>query len=176
MKKPPKDREPTDDKYAYELIHPYAFPLYLPTKDNLPPKAACTFPSICVQLEYGTDDGTNREMNINLGFGAWSPGIYPDDWVIPGEAPEDTEVFSKSMEGWRELWNFIDVTAAAIEEAIYIGRDETERVEIVRDGMEFGPYSEEDSIPSFYPHWFGYFKFKVRSTILRNRQEIAQFL
>lgn len=177
LKKPATDKEPTDINYDYQLVHPYAFPLYLPTKDNLPPNAECTFPSICVQLEYGTDTSNNREMNISLGFGAWTPGIHPKDWIIPEDGEDyDTETFKKSMEGWRDLWNFADRTITAIEQTTYIGQDESEKVEVMKDGMEFGPYKEEDSIPSFYPHWFGYFKFRVRSTLLRNNQDIINFL
>lgn len=174
LKMPSKDLKATNGKYEYELVHPYAFPLYLPTKDKLPPKVEAVFPSICVQLSYGTDNRHNREMNISLGFGAWNPGIHPQDWIIPeGREAEGTDTFSNEAEGWRDLWNFVDITVTALEQTMYLGKD----VEIIQDeGFEFGPYKDQDSIPSFYPMWFAYCNFKVRSMILRNNQDIQEFL
>ena len=173
LKKPPKDTNATNARYEYELIHPYAFPLYLPAKDKLPPGAECTFPSIAVQLDYGTDETSNREMNINLGFGSWNPGIHPDDWIIPeGATEERADTFTNSAEGWRDLWNFVDKTVTAIEQTTYMGDD----VEVLKDEMEFGPYKDQDSIVSFYPMWYAYFKFKVRSTLLRNNQNYQNLL
>ncbi|MBQ7564601.1 MAG: hypothetical protein IJT16_11505 [Lachnospiraceae bacterium] len=174
LKKPPRDKEKTNEKYAYELIHPYAFPLYLPVKDMLPPDATAPVPSICVQMEYGSDDYNNRELNIALGFGSWNAGAHPKDWLIPeGTDTEYKDKLSHMTEGWRDLWNFVDVAVTAIESSMYMGPD----VEIVKnEPLEFGPYKEQDSIPILYPYWFAYCRFKVRSMILRNNQDLAEFL
>lgn len=174
LKKPPKDGTPTNAKYEYELVHPYAFPLYLPTKDKLPPAVETKLPSICVQLEYGNDTTDNREMSISLGFGAWNPGIHPDDWIIPdGTEAENADVLSNEAEGWRDLWNFVDYTVTAIEQSTYLG----ENVEVVRsENIEFGPYKEQDSIVSYYPFWFAYTTFKVRSSLFRNNQSFINLL
>jgi len=173
MKKPPRDREPGDENYNYELIHPYAFPLYLPTKDKLPPNVEATFPSICVQLQYGTDSQSNREINISLGFSGWNPGIHPSDWITPeGSENPYSEVLSNEAEGWRDLWNFVDKTVTAIEQTCYLG----ENVEVMTDNIEFGPYKEQEAIPNYYPFWFAYCEFKVRSTILRNNQDIVNLI
>ena len=175
LKKPPPDREAHNAKYQYELVNPYAFPLYLPSKDKLPPKVETTLPSICVQLEYGTDERNNREININLGFSAWNPGVHPDDWRVPegAEDPEEIDTLSNETEGWRDLWNFVDYTITQIEQTGYLGKD----VEIMKnEPLEFGPYKDQDSIPSYYPHWFAYCSFKVRSMILRNDQELLNLL
>lgn len=174
LKKPPKDGSATNAKYEYELVHPYAFPMYLPTKDKLPPKVETKFPSIYVQLEYGNDTTDNREISITLGFGAWNPGIHPDDWIIPeGTEAEDADVLSNEVEGWRDLWNFVDYTVTAIEQSTYLG----ENIEVVRnETIEFGPYKEQDSIVSYYPFWFAYMTFKVRSNLLRNNQSFINLL
>ena len=174
LKKPPKDGTPTNAKYEYELVHPYAFPLYLPTKDKLPPAVETKLPSICVQLEYGNDTTDNREMSISLGFGAWNPGIHPDDWIIPdGTEAENADVLSNEAEGWRDLWNVVDYTVTAIEQSTYLG----ENVEVVRsENIEFGPYKEQDSIVSYYPFWFAYTTFKVRSSLFRNNQSFINLL
>ena len=173
LKRPPEDGKATNKKYEYELAHPYAFPLYLPSKDKLPPTVKTTFPAICVQLEYGNDLEHNREMNINLSFGSWNPGIHPNDWLYPyGDKPEEGD-FTNEVEGWRDLWNFIDYTVTAIESTGYLGED----VEIVKnEPLEFGPYKEQDEIVSYYPWWFGYCRFKVRSMILRNDPEVESLL
>ena len=174
LKKPPKDGSATNAKYEYELVHPHAFPLYLPTKDKLPPAVETKLPSICVQLEYGNDTTDNREMSISLGFGAWNPGIHPDDWIIPdGTEAENADVLSNEVEGWRDLWNFVDYTVTAIEQSTYLG----ENVEVVRsENIEFGPYKEQDSIVSYYPFWFAYTTFKVRSSLFRNNQSFINLL
>lgn len=174
LKKPPKDGSATNAKYEYELVHPHAFPLYLPTKDKLPPAVETKLPSICVQLEYGNDTTDNREMSISLGFGAWNPGIHPDDWIIPdGTEAENADVLSNEAEGWRDLWNFVDYTVTAIEQSTYLG----ENVEVVRsENIEFGPYKEQDSIVSYYPFWFAYTTFKVRSSLFRNNQSFINLL
>lgn len=175
LKKPPTDKnKATNEKYEYELIHPYAFPLYTPTKDKLPPNVEAEIPSICVQLEYGTDSTDNRSMSINLGFSAWNPGIHPDDWIIPeGKDTEYKDVLSNAAEGWRDIYNAVDIVVTALEQSVYLGDD----VEIDRtQDIEFGPYKEQDSIVSYYPHWFAYVTFKVRSSLRRNNQLIDQFL
>lgn len=174
LKKPPGDREATNKKYEYELIHPYAFPLYVPTKDKLPPNVQTIIPSICVQLEYGSDTRNNREMNISLGFSAWNPGIHPDDWILPeGTETIFREALSNAAEGWRDTYNFVDYTITQLEQTTYLGDD----VEIMlNEPIEFGPYKDQDSIVSYYPHWFAYVNFKVRSSLLRNNQSILNLL
>lgn len=174
LKKPPKEGTPTNVKYDYELVHPYAFPLYIPPKDKLPPKVRTAFPSICVQLNYGSDTTDNREMNISLGFGAWNPGIHPDDWLIPESTDIDfSEFLSDAASGWRDLYNFVDYTVANLEQTTYLGDD----VEIVRnEPIEFGPYKEQEEVVSLYPYWFAYINFKVRSSLRRNNQKILNLL
>ena len=176
MKLPPKDGKATNGKYEYELVHPHAFPLYLPTRDKLPPRVKSVFPSICVQMEYGNDQPESRTINISLGFGGWNPGIHAEDWCIPKDyepAPGETDSFLSETEGWRDLWNFVDLTAAKIESATYLGPD----VEVMHyEGMDFGPYKEEDSIVSYYPYWFAYLNFKVCVPLRRNNVTINQYL
>ena len=175
MKLPPEDGKADNKKYEYRLVNPCAFPLYLPPKDKLPPAAAATFPSVCVQLEFGTDTPNNRELNLTLSFGGWNPGVHTDDWLIPegSEEPPDKDTLSRLSEGWRELWNFVDYTITAIESTGFLGDD----VEVMaHEPIEFGCYKDQDSIPSYYPFWFAYRKFKVRSIILRNDQELLNLL
>ena len=175
LKKPPSDkRQATNEKYEYELVNPYAFPLYVPTKDKLPPDVKVEVPSISVQLDYGSDTTDNRSMSINLGFASWNPGIHPDDWLIPEGTDSDyKEALSNAAEGWRDIYNAVDIVVTALGQSVYLGKD----VEIDRtSSIEFGPYKEQDSIPSFYPYWFAYVTFKVRSSLRRNNQLIDQYL
>lgn len=174
LKKPPKDKNAdpsksaTNDKYEYELIHPIAVPLYLTTQDKMPPGIP-VYPSICVQLDEGMDDTEHREMSVILSFGAWNPGNHKEDWI----GGKGTESFTAAADGWRDLWNFIDLTATKLQSTTYLG----ENVEIKQhDGMKFGPYKQEDSIPSYYPMWYGYLNFSIRTPLRRYNKELEDLL
>lgn len=170
LKRPPRDGERTGDGYAYERVHPYAFPLYLPTQDKLPPDASGSFPSICVMLDEGRDGAMNREISLTLGFGAWSPGVHPEDWLFPGGGEGERPSYRNAAEGWREIWNFVDQTVTAIESATYMGD-----LEVV-EGVDFAPYKAQEAVADNWPFWFAFCRFKVRSMILRNNKELLPYL
>lgn len=44
-----------DEGYSVKLVHPAAFPLYVPAKDRLPPKVPAPVPAVCVQMAETTD-------------------------------------------------------------------------------------------------------------------------
>jgi len=177
MRLPSEDGKATNKNYNYTMVHPHAFPLYLPTRDKLPPKVKANVPSVTVQLEYGNDDPQNREVSITLNFSGWAPGTYEDDWIIPEDyEPAEGEIpqFRPDYEGWRELWNFVDKTAAAVQSTVFMG----DNVEVMQwAGMEFGPYREEDTtVLDYHPFWYAYLKFKVRCSLRRLNEEVNQYL
>lgn len=177
MRLPSEDGKANDKRYEYTMVHPHAFPLYLPTRDKLPPKVRINVPSVVVQLEYGNDDPENREVSITLNFSGWAPGTYQDDWIIPLDyESEEGEItgFRADYEGWRELWNFVDKTAAAVQSTTYMGQN----VEVMQwEGMEFGPFREEsNTVLDYYPFWYAYLKFKVRCSLRRLNEEVNQYL
>ena len=175
FKTPPAEGTPINDKWNYEEVHPHAFPFFIPTKDKLPPNVVTNMPSVCVQLVDGSDNPAKgeRDMTINLGISTWNPGVHSKDIYYPkGTEPSEPEKYRSGYDGWMDAWNFVDAVVRKLESMTGI------------DGMclspgmpvKFSPYKEQDTIPDFYPHWFAYVQFTVRSDFIRNNQDVEQFL
>lgn len=167
--------KPITDGYEYEEVNPQAFPLMVPARDKLPPNVTVNMPSVCVQILDGSDDvvAGKRDININLGIATWNPGVHSKDIYYPkGMVPEEAEKYRSGYDGWMDVWNFIDATLRKLESVTKI-----DDLYIVPDvPIRFGPYKEQDTIPDYYPHWFGYITFTVRSDFIRNNKEIEEFL
>ncbi len=166
---------PMDDGYQYQEVSPYAFVMFLPTKDKIPPPKRPNMPSVCVQLVSGSDDllKGNREMTVNLACSCWNPGIHVQDIYFPkGSRPETPPHFEPSYTGWMDAWNLVDGILMKLGEINSIDG----YVQIVKDTpVTFGCYKEQDNIPDFYPYWFAWVQFKVRSAFYRNN-EIEKYL
>lgn len=175
FKKPPSEGTPINGNWNYEEVHPHAFPLFVPAKDKLPPNVATNMPSVCVQLIDGSDDVVERtrDLTINLGISTWNPGVHSKDiYYPPGTKPEEPEAYRSGYDGWMDAWNFVDAVVRKLEsttgiEGLSVALDEP---------IKFGPYKEQDTIPDFYPHWFAYVQFTVRSSFARNNPEIEELL
>lgn len=166
---------PMDDGYAYEEVHPYAFVMYLPTKDKIPPPKRPNMPSMCVQLVDGADSlvKNSREMTVNIACSCWNPGIHAKDIYYPnGKRPETAPHYENSYTGWMDVWNMVDGILERLESVNSI-----DCMQIAKDTpITFGPYKEQDNIPDFYPFWFAWVQFKIRESFIRNNKEIEQFL
>lgn len=176
----PNDKK-MDASYPYELVHPAALSLFVPSKDRLPPKVTAPIPSICVQIVKGADEplDSSREIKLRLCFAAWDPGYHGRDIFRPkGDGDklvymqQTAEEFTKNGEGWRDIWNFVDTALRVIENAEHLGSLRIKK----KDGIEFGPYTEEDAVPDFYPYWFAWIEFSVEENFTRNRKEINEYL
>lgn len=175
FKKEPEGKKPIDDNYEYEEVNPHAFPLFVPAKDKLPPNVTVNMPSICVQLMDGSDDTTDklRDLNINLGVSCWNPGVHSKDIYYPeGTRPKEPDKFRTGYEGWMDVWNFVDAIIKEIEsmtsiDGLYLAPDVSVR---------FGAYKEQETIVDFYPHWFAWIQFTLRSDFNRNNQDIERYL
>jgi len=177
FKCPPDDQEPDDDDYEYKLVHPVAFPLFIPPVDLLPEGKDINAPSICVTLMQGSDNCVqkDRRLDISLSFCVWNPGEYVEDWLNP----DGKERNGKSAEGWRDLWNFIDYTAQKIQSATYIGGLEVMR----QNDWQYGPYRQASMDTRYaqeqisdYPLWFGFYRFQLRCALLPNNPDIEKML
>lgn len=178
------DDDATDASYPYKLVNPAAFSLFVPTKDRMPPKVAAPIPSVCVQLINGEDDmiASARSFKIRLCFSAWDPGYHgPDIFTSKGDGSgayiqqynkEASAYFEKNGEGWRDAWNFVDTALRLIENAEYMG----ELRVIKEEGITFGPVSEQDAVPDFYPYWFAWAEFSVEEYITRNPKNYNHLL
>ena len=182
LKVPPDDTEPNDKDYDHTLAHPVAFTMYVPTQDKLPPPIKSVYPSVCVRFIDGSDDLAvkNGSIGIQLCFSAWNPGIHGTDMLIPTEegkyrrwtGPEASDYFQRYGEGWRDVWNFVDIALRAVESTNAI---KGHRIDISTP-VKFGPLTEQEDIPSFYPFWYAWVSFQLQYPLMRNNQEIQKFL
>lgn len=161
--KRPDDDNPIDN-YKYELVAPSVFVHYLPSKNF--PNTAPSIPSICVQLENGSDDLINRngELNIRLGFSTWNPGLY--------RKREDKLHLDMNVEGWRDAWNFVDLVLEKIENSEYIGG-----LRLVKENtVNFAPISKQTNIPQFFPYWYAEIKFTLERSVVRTKESYRHLL
>lgn len=158
LKRASSDREPSDDKYKYELVTPVAFSNFVPTKEKLPPDVKTDIPSVCVRIVDG-EDSSMRELQIELGFSTWNTGRHGEDIIYPDNTQSEKQPFQRNGEGWRDLWNFIEIALREIEKNAVI-----DGIEIVKNNpIKYGPYKQQETIPDLYPFWFGYISFTVRT-------------
>ncbi len=179
MLKVPPDSEhaATDEGYEYERVHPAAFTMYVPTKEKLPPPVS-PFPSLCVRLIEGEDNlaGNSGSVNVQFCFSTWSTGTHSQDEVFPrGDGTYrrgEQGAFSRNGDGWRDAWNFVDAALREVESVTNIEGYALDRLKPIK----FGPLTEQESIPDFYPFWFAWMSFSLTYPITRNIREIENFL
>ena len=169
LKVPPKGTEPNDNDYRHELANPATFTMYVPTEDKLPKDIPSAFPSLCVRFMQSEDDlGSMRgTVGIQLLLSVWNPGTHGADYHT-----SSTQQFERNGEGWRDVWNFTDVALQAIESVTHIAGYEIDRSVPVK----FGPLTEQEAIPDFYPFWFSWITFQLTYPLLRNIENTQQFL
>ena len=178
LKVPPENTAPDDSGYAYNLAPPAAFAMYVPTSDKLPPGSHPPFPSLCVRFVTGQDvpaDGRGS-IEVQFCFSAWDPGTHGEDKLSPNGdgtySKGDGGTFERNGDGWRDAWNFVDIALRAVESVTNIGGYTIDRAKPVK----FGPLTEQEAIPDFYPMWFAWLSFTVNYPLRRNIQELQNFL
>ena len=163
------------------LVTPATFAVYTPTSDKLPPRVQSPFPSLCVRILSGEDDlaSGSGTAEVQFCFSAWDPGLHDKDYFWPvkdqpgvwhqGNGSED---FTRGGEGWRDAWNFVDVALRALESVIQIDGYMIDRSQHIK----YGPLTEQESIPDFYPFWFAWVSFKINYPLVRNVEDFQKFL
>ena len=74
--------------------------------------------------------------------------------------------------GWRDAWNFVDTALRLIENAEYLGD-----LRVIKEkGITFGPVTEQDAVPDFYPYWFAWAEFSIEETLTRNPKSYQHLL
>ena len=185
LKVPPdSETDATDQGYEYQLVNPAAFSMYVPTKEKLPPDIPSPFPSVCVRFMEGADDLGRYEGNIGiqLCFSAWDPGTHSKDILIPNPdnglefrqwTGEEAEAyFKRNGDGWRDVWNMVDIALRELESVTNIGGLVIDRSTAVK----FGPLTEQEAIADFYPFWFAWLSFSVQYPVTRNIRDVEEFL
>ena len=167
------DEQNADGGYNYELVTPSAFVIFTPTKDRLPPNVRAPIPSVCVRLsegEHKPNDGTNT-MRLMLHFCTWNPGIHAKDNFVPVEEGAGMKGYNqvveaeykRSVDGWQDVYNFIDVALRAIESAEYIAGMRV----VAEDGIKYG--MNDYSLDDFYPFWPAWISFTVQAGNVRTK-------
>lgn len=176
-----------DADYDVEMVHPAAFPLYVPGKDRLPPNVPAPIPSVCVQLMEGNDDlaKSKRSFQIRLCLACWNPGEHGGEVFQPRKNPEalggysyyrlteETEqAYTRNMEGWKDSFNFADLVLRELENAEYING-----LRLVKeDGIKFGLFTEDGNIWDYYPYWHNWISFTLEAGIPPRNPEIYENL
>lgn len=171
FKVPPKEKEPEGPGYEYERVTPAAFKWFVPSNDRLPPDIKTAFPSVCVRLNDGEDSFNTRTMNFDMCFSVWNPGTHGSDIIekmqdesySQWKGDEAKEYYQRDNEGWREVWNWIDLALRELESVTNIGGGS-----IDRNSIKFAPFKTNNEMVVFYPFWFAYISFTVETPLERN--------
>ncbi len=180
LKQPPaNENAPVDEGYKYTLVNPVAFPMYVPTPEKLPPNVHSPFPSLCVRFVEGEDAAARGEgaVDVQFCFSAWNPGLHGQDTYTKSadgtwSRNDAVRSFQRNAEGWRDLWQFVDIALRAIESENIIGCYTIDRATPIK----FGPLTEQESIPDFYPFWFAVLSFRVTYPLMRNIPDVQEML
>ncbi len=180
------DDAANDADYGVQYVKPAAFPLYVPGKDRLPPDVAAPVPSACVQILEGTDDlkGRMRKLKARICLSCWNPGEHGNGIFQPREVSRatggysyylnsDTEQeYTRNMDGWRDSFNFLDLTLRELENAGYIEKRRISR----EDGITYGVFTEDGNIWDYYPYWHSYVAFTLEMGLTAEPEAYKKFL
>lgn len=158
------DDENVDVTYTYELVNPNVFIMYVPPKELI--GEANRVPSICIQLEDGSESMAEASgvLNLRLQFATFNPGNHYDYGI--------DRVFDTNVEGWRDVWNFVDYIMRKIRDTELI-----DDLRIVKEnGIKYGPISDQGQIPNFYPYYFAWMSFSVEYGIQSSKAQIRELL
>ena len=182
LKVPPKNTEPNDVDYEHKTANPVAFTMFVPTEDRLPKNIPSAFPSLCVRFLEGVDnlDKMNGTIGIQFLLSTWNPGKHsadrfivhkndPFQWV---KDPTAEKEFERNGDGWRDAWNFTDIAVQAVESTTNIAGYEIDRSVPVK----FGPLTEQEAVPDYYPFWFSWVTFQLKYPLRRNIKDAQEFL
>lgn len=179
LKMPPANTDPVDGEYDYELVKPSVFPMYVPTSEKLPPNIHSPFPSLCVRFMKGADEINKNSgyVDVQFCFSAWDPGTHGKDVVHPNgdgtySRKLDSSEYERNGNGWRDVWNFVDTALRAVESVTSIGGYTIDRETLV----EYGPLTEQEAIPDFYPFWFAWISFRINYPLRRNNVDFKKHL
>lgn len=171
----PGRKEPIDHSVKY--VHPAAFALFVPGKDRLPPNVTAPIPAICVQLMEGHDQIVERKraVTVRLCLSAWNPGTQSGELFFPHvdtsrdiprkytQGDGERQFYDRNFDGWRDVWNFVDKTLRAVEDADSIG----EGLLLDRsEGVKYGPFQEDGTIWDYYPYWHSWVSFKLEGELV----------
>lgn len=182
LKVPPQNGEPNDYDYKYKTANPAALTMFVPTEDKLPKDVPAAFPSLCVRFIEGEDDLSKKQGTIGIQFllSVWNPGTHAADRFVPSQGdpfrwmadPNAKNQFERNGDGWRDVWNFADIAVKAVETATHIAGYKIDKSTPVK----FGPLTEQEAVPDYYPFWFAWVSFQLTYPLMRNTEDFQKFL
>ena len=160
FKNDPGKERAIDASYDFELVKPKAFTLYPPFDEK--------FPSVTVQFSNGVQAKFEEsgELNLRFLFATWNPGLH----FINDEGRAD---FKINAEGWRDVWNFIDYTMRKVRNTNSIGSNIRIKHE---DKIQFGPMTEQETIPNYYPYWCAWISFTIQYGVNSTNEDITKLI
>lgn len=174
---------PNDDRggtgYEYKLVHPAAFVMYVPASDKLPPGVQSPIPSICVQLVEGEETPLSGRgiAKVRFCLSAWNPGMHPQDLFIPNPSEgtftrEDDAEFRRSLDAWRDVWNFTDATLAAVRNDEFPAG-----LRLLKEaGVKYGQFTVQEEIVNTYPYWYAWITASYEYGIVPAQEGYKEFL
>lgn len=159
FKKDPGKEEPIDASYNYKLVKPKAFTLYPPFDEK--------FPSVTVQFSNGSQSKFDEsgELRLRFLFATWNPGLHYKN--------DGTPAFTLNVDGWRDVWNFVDFTLRKITNTNSI----SPRIRIKHeDKIGYGPMAENETIPNYYPYWCAWIEFTIQYGVNSTNEDIANLI
>ena len=181
------DDDHMDMDYEYETVNPNVYTLFVPNEDDLRQPAKSIAPYLAVQVVGVEDDAklSQRVYSIRFLLAAWNPGMHgagdvlayrkhsgaEDDYRVYYEQTP-SETFQATDEGWRDAWNFLDLTLWALESFAL-----PDGLTLVRDEeIRSFPYQVDGDLVDCYPYFYNYVEFKVRTTLIRDMKAYQGFL
>lgn len=178
---------PNDDssRTPPKLVHPTAYPLFIPDKTYLP-QGQTPLPAVVVQVLTGSDDLFKhiRTYQLRLVLISSAHGYYDaldfikhdkEEKAPTGDLPYDfyqaaqdaqKGTYKRNLDGWKDNANFLEVILTAFEQTEFIGEDKTIRLK-KEDKIGFGHFQDEYQILSFYPYWISYINFSIEVGLIR---------
>ncbi len=180
LKVPPENEDAMDSGYRYKTANPAVFPLYVPSGDKLPANIDSPIPCLRVRFLSVQDDLAAKTggMDVQFGFCVWDPGKHSEDTFIPnGDGTfrrQDAAgaEFERNAEGWRDLWNFVDLAARKLQAVDSIGLCTIDK----STPFEYGPLKVDGEIADSYPFWEAEMSFRVTYPLMRNNEDLEQYL
>lgn len=178
LKVPPDNTAANDAGYSYTLENPEAIPMYLPPGDKLPKGIRFVHPSLCVRFLKAGDSVAKDEgyVDVQFLFSVWDPGQHGEDLYLPNDdgsyRKQADPGFEKGSSGWRDVWNFVDIARRALESVSSIDGIEIDKM----TDIEYGPITEQEAIVDFYPFWYSWLSFRVTYPLMRNNEDLEQYL
>jgi hypothetical protein len=157
-----KKGERADAGYDYELVHPTAFQQYCPPDDKSRTPAP-TVPSVTVQMDNIETERGEGDAPIALIFAVWNPGEHDN-------SDPDNKKFTKTPDGWRDLFAFAQKALDALEKNIDAGGY------FLSSKVKFRPLHGEDALMGTYPYYYGEITFSVSNRNRGTPDEVEKLL